>query len=1195
MPKYQFTNPQTGQSVEFEWNRPTPPTEADIDAQFAKLTTTDSPYSAPRLGQSWDLVSSMLRGDSRGAAMAADQLNAPIPQAPVAAPVERQKGMLEKASDIAITPLVPESVRTKVGSVLGGYENVPIQYQGIVDTLQGAAEGINRINPIMASLKGTSPGDYLKDVRAMLGGSAEGALTQTSPLDIAAAGVAKPLAAPIKVGARALGAVGSGVLAAGGVQQASDNAATIPERLGGVGKAAIGVLGLGSAAMPRKAAVAQVQPNDPKMQALIGKQKAIADPNFVPPQPAHAYDPGGATAKFKRGYLDSLNPLKRFMDQSGVKPPTPDDPLAVARLASGGAGAKNALLTHDIKELADTADAEGLRDVLDSYLNYRGMAHHAEIVAMKGDKNWQALKAGKALPEGYTHKTVAQGLQDLTSQLSPQQFQRVQDLGDQIFTRLESNLADLTNHGIISPERLMNIAKYGPGYVPQNKALMTAIDDAEKAIYGSLDPASQKVVMLAKGSEKTTQSPLDASLDLLKRSQWLMDQNKVTRTLFDLQGSNPGNQFLQDMIVPLFKAHKNGKVTNSATTPEGFKRLHFWENGQKHDFAVPTDVAHAIQMSGIIKPDDMLKGALGTVQNIYRSLATTLNAGFTAANIIRDPQDSRRLLPGAQQSFNPLKPISSVKAAAGFYKDAYKEFAKQAHNALKGENLFNDPAYRQLIKAGGGFSTSQANIRLPEEYANPVLRGLAEFANRAEVTTKIAAWKKLKAMGMGDEEAALLVRQKGGSPDFAQRGLNSATANLLFLFFNARVQGIARNIEAVGKNPKMLLTQGPKKLLGPAMTLYAFDQWNNSFKNEDGTRVIDNISDSVKSSNFVIVTPFQYVGDQGKLEHYVVTLPMGHLNQYMHSLARFGTEAAGLTNDSSVSQAGANVVGNLLPISGHLDGDSLSAFGKSLASGIAASFDPTLRIPLEGALGYDLGLGRTTVPRALQEMNPEFQYNDQTSPTARAIASGINALPTDFKVSPAAIEGGVLKKLPGLLASGVTISDYLIGGRDKPDLLTAPQKLGKSVPLGPVVSRFLRGSGQQAKSDAYAKFFKEFEKADGVNRAAVHADDTGNEEIINAIIKDPSKVKSLEMHKDIVSLSKDLGELRKEKRIIQQQAKNIGQDEAVRQLQALNAEEVQLLYSIQSFLGGEDPRERPNNKFKERRDQIERLAKKLIK
>ena len=1154
--RYKFTNNQTGQTVEFDWHNATPPTEADIDAQFAAQAKPASEVTPP----------------------------------------SGLSGAVQKAADWAITPVVDEATRVKAGGVVGGRPwSQPIAYQGIGDTIKGSLEGL--WNLVGSGAEGNTTAQ-----RAFLGGAAEGALSQSDPLTIASTAlpVLKGFKAPalaVKLAKTAQAGLG-GALMAGGTLQAADSNRSFGERIGGVGKAALGGVSM-LGALPGKKAIPQTAVGTVGMDqvAADAAQAARDAAKTAKPSAATAFDPGGVAQQLKGSLVDVNAPLQRFEDQAakaGAQIGLEESPANLAKLATG-TGAKYHIISHDVDAIKAEAEKSGLLPILTHYLDLQGMSHAAEKIAGKSDQAWENLKAGLGLAGGYTHTKANKEIQNFFLTAPPELVQKVEQMGDQLFDMGRANLDRLHKAGFVDTEKYKELTKIGDNYIPQWKLKQTqllndSVKTANDTFVSSLDPVTQKVFKGIEGSDKMTQDPFEAMKLLMERSERLLAQNEVTTAIKNL-ASKP-NSFLQSTVIPLKNVGKN--ATEAA--PAGFRALHYWENGSRHAVAVPAEVADAITLANVQSAPEIVRDLFGKSMDAYRKLATTLNVPFSVANVVKDAQDARHLIPGAQQFIDPVKLIkgdlSNIAATGKFYGGFAKEVAAGLKDLALGKSLYDNPTYREMVQAGGGFSGMQSQIGLAKEYENnPILKALAEFSNRMEQTTKMYSWKTLKKAGQGDMEAALNVRGKGGSPDFAVKGANSRTTNLLLMFFNARMQGVARDLNYVLSNPKAAPGMALRKLAGPIATLTLFDQWNRSFRDEDGKLAIDKINNEVKKNNFIAVTPFTTTNTAtGQREHFFVKFPMGHATQLLNSLASGVTEATGLTHNTTLPQAGADILANVQPVAQSLSGKSVPDFLKSGLTSTAASLNPLLKTPAELLTGYDMLRGTPIVPRRLSENPAETQQTSSTSPTASGLADIWNSLQQTQKpgggktrpflpLSPMMLEHA-MQSIPGLGELGLNLSDTIIGGKNgttNPELMPLEER-GRKLPFfGQLIRRGVGIGGSQVKNDEADAFYRAMNEGNSANRAKQDVLTNQGADAYLQFMEDNAD--KIAMNPAYVKISDSLAQIRQQKDMVRANASQIPDAKAT--LQALEQAERDLLEEFVVAAGMPDPRLRPTSKLGE--------------
>jgi len=204
---------------------------------------------------------------------------------------------------------------------------------------------------------------------------------------------------------------------------------------------------------------------------------------------------------------------------------------------------------------------------------------------------------------------------------------------------------------------------------------------------------------------------------------------------------------------------------------------------------------------------------------------------------------------------------------------------------------------------------------------------LSDYNDAMENAVRLSAFKAGLESGMSEDRAAELA--KNLTVNFNRKGAWTTTANAIFAFFNASVQGTARMAQLIfkrGDDGKIRLTTGGKTIIAGGMMLGALQAALLAFAGFDA----DEPPEFLKNKNFIVPNPF----GQG---YAIIPMPLG-LNVFPN-VARLVTEYA-------LTQAGAMTGKRDLPKTIlSMASAVLDAFNPLGSSGLAQTISPTLADP----------------------------------------------------------------------------------------------------------------------------------------------------------------------------------------------------------------------------------------------------------
>jgi len=340
---------------------------------------------------------------------------------------------------------------------------------------------------------------------------------------------------------------------------------------------------------------------------------------------------------------------------------------------------------------------------------------------------------------------------------------------------------------------------------------------------------------------------------------------------------------------------------------------------------------------------------------------------------------------------------------------------------------------------------------------------LPRFANAIEETSKILGLKRgfdIEGVAKLDPDQATAkiqeivteVRNYSGSPDFLRRGQAAAgrdigNLNLLFMFFNARLQGAASDLARLaGKTGKKESIDAWKRLSAavglPAWTLSLHNRRTDTLTIDGPQGPIqttnkedyERIPEWERSNYFLLPRSQYFVSEQGERVRDYWKIPKREIIKLFGNLIDSAVEFAYNREPEAVGKYAVEFLENISPVS--IEGRSLPERVESVGS----SVNPLIRVPFEYGTGRDLFRHRETVPEYIhgvpsKNISPEQQYTRRTPEIFRKIGQATGTSPLKLE-----------QALHGFTAGGVT---QFLPGKGRSKLLASPI-------LGPVGRRFVR-------------------------------------------------------------------------------------------------------------------------------------------
>lgn len=673
------------------------------------------------------------------------------------------------------------------------------------------------------------------------------------------------------------------------------------------------------------------------------------------------------------------------------------------------------------------------------------------------------LDTGKALPVGFTPKLLDEARKEFEARtdLTAEQKAQATKIAAGLFeANVQKSLHEAIDSGIMTPDtatdllgRAAQAAQTGrAGYAPISRIPDDVLSHIEQAYTkAGVATPTQHFLYRINGSTKLSENPIQASAERFAIIQNEGARNRAMQALVNLRHTN---DYFADAIRPLAEGE-------APRTGEGVTLV--WEAGKPTRYALPEAVARSVNASDP-QATNLVTNVLRSFGGVFRAGTTMLNTAFAVPNVVKDVA-GYAALSGRSRVAGALDPRVWADWAKGLKSYlSHDEWAQRYFNSGAAFSTFQANATginRALTEGLGKGDDSALKWLAGKAFESTV--GLAEKMNNAlENATKIGAFRQMsEAVARGEntfspEEIAWRTRNFGGSPDFARHGRNGHELNTIIPFLNANIQGLDRLAKFVKHNPKsaaIVAASATAQLLG-------LQAWNTSFTDPDGTRSWDRIPDREKQQNWVIMLPGYFTDrDTGQLRHNYAKIPAAHET----NVIRMPIQAALDESTRNVTGIG-NALLSTLPTSPNVDpAHPLRSAGESALS----SLNPAIREPAEQLWNRDSYTDMPIVSQRLQNVRPEMQYSDSTSPTARGVGQAT-------ALSPARIEHAVQGFTGGVGAQTLSILDSLSGqaGQRAPvtelpglSAVTAAPVVGGVA--RPIVRRFVGGPAsmnQQAKT-----------------------------------------------------------------------------------------------------------------------------------
>lgn len=743
--------------------------------------------------------------------------------------------------------------------------------------------------------------------------------------------------------------------------------------------------------------------------------------------------------------------LSEALQALGAAPAPGKAPIEVAELTQNRIrGQVEAFGIRMGRIVRDTYD-EGLLDPLRQYLTLKQFEKRIRDLSARPESDvlptGRTSAGGFVNPRQFDRPKVDAGLQQLEQSLTPQQFQAVQASAQQVWALNRTLLDKAHEAGIVGDDAYTAIVGRGDDYVPMQ--VLDYISEAGQSnVKGRpLNVRYQDVLKRMEGTERDVRDVLAATADKAMRTIATINRNVSARAVTDLQPQLPG--LIEKVAGDTFKVPGDKEV------------ISVFENGHRVNYAVPPEIARAMNYLDA-QGFGMVEKILSVGKTPLQVGATGANIGFSLPNLIRDV---KRFSVYSKYGFS--KPSDAITIPLDWLRGLYSVYKQ-------------DAGYLKFLESGAAFSTIQKNLTpegflkraagLPGPLSERVnifkwmVEGAQQLNSAIEEATKLTSTRRGLASGATPEEVAYETANFGGSPNFARAGSWGQHVNLLWMFYNARLQGTAANIRRLREIPsvagKAALSRVVFLGLVPMTALWAYNQ---QFAGDHG---LEDVSDSDKQKYHIILLPDTYQAGDGSTKRKYVKIAKEETDQIFGGLLEAGLNALADADPHSAQQTALDLLGNLSPVTFDVKGDTLGAVATGIGAGVLAATNPVIRLPGELTANYNARTQGAIVPRGLAEqVRPEDQARPTTSPTMIQLGKILG-------MSPIKLEYAITSGTGGL---GQTALDVI----DKAQGKTLPATVGEYERTArvPVVSRFLGTSGNQQDRLTEERFYQFLDEA----------------------------------------------------------------------------------------------------------------------
>jgi hypothetical protein len=670
----------------------------------------------------------------------------------------------------------------------------------------------------------------------------------------------------------------------------------------------------------------------------------------------------------------------------------------------------------------------------------------------QADIDVMAQDANRKRVANWTLPDVDNVLSQLETKIGTKRFNELDQTAAGAFqAHLDQTLKMQVTAGRLSPDTYAAIKASNDFYAPFR--VLKTIEEIETHGGAGIDTKKQiaKAITGIDDQDFRLDSPLKAAAEQIFAGRVLAEKNMKMLELASVADNDKAGDFIR-------------KLSSYEQPRKGFETVNYFEDGQAGRLEVSPDVASAVKGMNTAQTSLVMK-TLSKAAVPFRAGATWANASFQAVNLLFADQPRLALVSkyglNANDLFDPN--FGPARYAADFVHSLYSSVA--ANMAGKQTQL-----YREFMASGSAGATIQ-EVLTPSVFNKSSILGdaihpvskvvdtVAEFAKAVEETTKMMGFKRgMRLEGIEElmktdpkaaqaklEEVVTEVRNYTGSPDFARHGNAVAGLNIIFPFFNARIQGNVSDLSRMVGADGAKAAAGVYMRVGAAVGVPAAGLWylNNSDENKAD---FDQVPSIEKQNYFMLPQynddgkPKYFTNNDGKQVREYLRVPKRETVRLFAGLVESSLDFAHSKDPESIRQYGVSFLENVAPV--NVDGKS---FTQRLES-VAASTNPLIKAGYELASGRNAYTHRDTIPARLKGTGPlGTSPGEQYTPnTAEMFVRAAHAMP-DF--APEALRSPlVLQQLTQTLSAGL-VTQFNKG---------APLEGRSSLSTNAVAGRFFR-------------------------------------------------------------------------------------------------------------------------------------------
>ena len=427
------------------------------------------------------------------------------------------------------------------------------------------------------------------------------------------------------------------------------------------------------------------------------------------------------------------------------------------------------------------------------------------------------------------------------------------DIAKMVYAMNKDRLKLIYKEGLESADFIKTIDGTYNNYVPLKRVMDS---DGNYMSTGKGFDIKGKELKRAKGSNREVESPLLNSILAFNETIIRAEKNEVGKAMINFAEAYPdANLYEVNSLKHVPQYDSNGDVISMNPKYQLANNvLHVKIDGKVKEIVFKDPLlARAFKNLSSEQMGAVMQGAQKLIR-YYASINTQYNPDFVISNFERDLQTAMINLPEEVKGSRAIILRDVFSAMNGIHKSIYErtpnEWSK-LYAEMKAEG--GTTGWIEQYNVPDMKKSTEILIRkyegevMPKEAFKAVLDHIDNINTVIENASRLVVYKMAKESGLSNKRSASIA--KNLTVNFNRKGEMGQALNLMYMFFNASIQGTTRTLQAIKHSKTVQGIIGGIIASSTALTLYNMSQneeayslipqyekdTNLIFMNEDGT------------------------------------------------------------------------------------------------------------------------------------------------------------------------------------------------------------------------------------------------------------------------------------------------------------------------------------------------------------------------